>query len=185
LGDAEVSPDTTLEFEGGYLRPLKPADVHSGYVVGLNDPEVNRYLEVRHAIQTMSSVVNFVAVNEQSSDSVLWGVWQSNTPNHCGTVRIHAIERHIKRAQIGVCLFDKTAWRQRLGSQAIRAVTSWAFQELEMEWVEAGAYVDNIASQKAFLAAGYTWIFDIPNKFYLEGNSTTVRVFVARNEPIK
>lgn len=48
-----MSPDTILNFEGGYLRPLKPEDVHAGYVSGLNDPEVNRYLDgVKHTKQT-------------------------------------------------------------------------------------------------------------------------------------
>jgi len=176
-----MSPDIILKFEGGYLRPLNAADVHAGYVSGLNDSEVNRYLEVRHTKQTAQSVLDFVVVNETSANSILWGVWQENSERHCGTVRLHAVDHHSKTAHIGVCLFDKTVWGQHLGKKAISAVTQWAINGLGLRWVEAGAYVDNIASQRTFLSAGYSWVFDITGKYMLEGKPTTVKVFAARN----
>lgn len=177
-----MSPEVVLEFEGGYLRPLKPEDVHPGYVSGLNDPEVNRYLDgVKHAMQTEQSVVDFIEYNQQSANGLLFGIWQENIDHHCGTIRLHGIEHYHKTAHIGVCLFDKSAWGKRLGSKAVMAVTRWAFDTLGLRWVEAGAYLENVASQKAFLAAGYEWIYDIPDKYILEGKPTRVKVYAARN----
>ena len=177
-----MSPDVILEFEGGYLRPLKIADVHEGYVSGLNDPEVNRYLDgVKRTKQTRQSVIDFVAANEESNSAVLWGIWQGSAEHHCGTVRLHGIEHYHKTALIGVCLFDKNVWGQHLGEKAISAVTQWAIDILGLRWVEAGAYLDNIASQRTFLSAGYCWVFDIPGKYMLEGKPTIVKVFAARN----
>lgn len=177
-----MSPDTILRFEGGYLRPLKIVDVHAAYVSGLNDPDVNRYLDgVKHTKQTTQGVIDFVAANEVSANSVLWGIWQENSKNHCGTVRLHGIEYHHKTAHIGVCLFDKTVWGQHLGKKAISAATQWAIGVLGLRWVEAGAYLDNIASQRTFLSAGYSWVFDIPGKYMLEGKPTTVKVYAAHN----
>lgn len=177
-----MNPDTVLNFEGGYLRPLKPADVHAGYVSGLNDPEVNRYLDgVKHTKQTTQSVLDFVVANEASTNSVLWGIWQENAGKHSGTVRLHGIEYHHKTAHIGVCLFDKTAWGKKLGFKAVSTVTRWALDTLNLRWIEAGAYSGNIASQKAFLAAGYEWIYDIPDKYILDGVPTKVKVYAARN----
>src|SRR3989304_9790261 len=115
-----MSPEVVLEFEGGYLRPLKPEDVHPEYVSGLNDPEVNRYLDgVKHATQTEQGVVEFVQYNQQSANALLFGIWQAGDARHCGTVRLHGIERYHKTAHIGVCLFDKSAWGKKLGSKAI------------------------------------------------------------------
>lgn len=177
-----MSPDVVLDFEGGCLRPLKPEHVHSGYVSGLNDPEVNRYLDaVRHVTQTGQSVTDFVLHNLQSANSVLFGVWQTGEANHCGTVRLHGIEHYHETAHIGICLFDKSVWGKKLGSKAIKAVTRWAFDSLGLRWVEAGAYSENIASQKTFLAAGYKWIYDVQDKYILEGSPATVKVFVARS----
>ena len=178
-----MSPDTVLKFDGGYLRSLKTSDVHPSYVSGLNDPEVNRYLDgVKHTKQTTQSVIDFVEANEASTNSVLWGIWQENAKNYCGTVRLHGIENQHKTAHVGVCLFDKNVWGRHLGKKAISAVTQWAIDELGIRWVEAGAYEENIASQKAFLSAGYSWVFDIPCKYILEGRPAIVKVFAAYKE---
>lgn len=177
-----MSPDTVLKFEGGHLRPLKSADVHEGYVAGLNDPDVNQYLEIRHIRQTHQSVLDFVVANELSGNSLLWGIWQDESHRHQGTVRLHGIEHVHKTAHIGVCLFDKATWGKHIGQKAILVVTQWAIDSLQLRWVEAGAYVENIASQKAFLASGYAWKFDIPGKYILEGKPTTVKVFVASGQ---
>lgn len=177
-----MNPEIVLNFEGGYLRPLQLEDVHPGYVSGLNDPEVNRYLDgVKHTTQTTQSVLDFVAANVASANSVLWGIWQTGSERHCGTVRIHGIEHHHKTAHIGICLFDRSAWGKKLGSRSAEAVTRWAFETMGLRWVEAAAYSGNIASQKTFLAAGYEWIYDIPDKYLLEGKPAAVKVFAARN----
>jgi ribosomal-protein-alanine N-acetyltransferase len=173
-------PDTQLMFSGGHLRPLNLDDVHPGYVEGLNDPEVNRYLDgVKRSTQTTQSVINFVKDNCSSSNSILWGIWREGSNFHCGTVRLHGIDTHHGVALIGVCLFDKAAWGNRIGSKAIAAVTEWALDYLKLRWIEAGAYDENSSSQKAFLGAGYDWICDIPGKYILEGKPAVIKIYAA------
>ena len=181
MGIARVMTDIQLSFTGGYLRPLNPNDVHAGYVEGLNDPDVNRYLDVvKRSTQTTQSVIDFVKGNSDSSNSILWGIWQEGSKYPCGTVRLHSIDTHHGVALIGVCLFDKAAWGKRIGNKAIAAVTGWALEHLKLRWIEAGVYEENIPSQKSFLAAGYEWIYDIPAKYLLEGKPTVVKIYVAR-----
>lgn len=178
-----MSPDVILKFDGGYLRPLKITDIYTGHVSGLNDPEVNRYLdEVKRNKQTTQSVHDFVKTNELSTNSILWGVWQENSEKYCGTIRLHSIEHYHKTAHIGVCLFDKTVWGKHLGKKAISIVTQWAIDVLGLRWIEAGAYTENIASQRVFLSAGYSWVFDIPGKYIFEEKPTTVKVFAAKKQ---
>lgn len=175
-------PEVVLTFAGGFLRPLEAEDVHPGYVSGLNDPDVNRYLDgVKRSVQTYLSVTVFVQHNLQAADAVLFGIWQTGAELHCGTVRLHRIETYHQTAHIGVCLFDKSVWGKNLGSKGVEAVTRWAFATMGLRWVEAGAYAENISSQKAFLAAGYEWICDIPDKYLLEGKPAVVKVYAARN----
>lgn len=176
-----MKPEIVLEFAGGFLRPLTTEDVHPGYVSGLNDPEVNRFLEVRHKVQTTISVTEFVQHNLQLDNAVLFGIWQTGAKLHCGTVRLHGIEQYHKTAHIGVCLFDRTAWGKKLGTKAVEVTTCWAFENLGLRWIEAGAYSENIASQKTFLAAGYDWIYDVPDKYLFECRPTGIKVYAARN----
>jgi [ribosomal protein S5]-alanine N-acetyltransferase len=183
MGLVGMKPEVILKFEGGYLRPLNIVDVHVGYISGLNDSEVNRYLDgVKHTKQTIKSVIDFVIANEISTNSVLWGIWLENSEAHIGTVRLHGIEYQHKTAHIGICLFDKKVWGRQIGRKALSAITEWAIEVLGLRWVEAGAYDENIASQKAFLSAGYSWVFDIAGKYILEGRPAIVKVFAAHND---
>lgn len=173
-----MNVDVQLNFEGGYLKPLVLEDAHDGYVNGLNDPEVNRYLvTVKKSLQTHKSVADFIQSNLDSKDSVLFGLWQHGASNHCGTLRLHGIEHFHKTANIGVCIFDKAAWGKGLGSKAIRTVSDWALKYFNLRWIEAGAYEYNIASQKTFTSAGYTWICDIPGKYLFEEKPATIKLY--------
>lgn len=174
--------DAKLNFQSGYLRSLMISDIHDGYVAGLNDPEINRYLDgVKHTFQKNETVSTFVQHNIESRDAILFGIWRADASEHCGTIRLHAIEHNHHTANIGICLFDKSVWGQGIGAKAIRAVSAWAVNELNLRWIEAGAYEQNIASQKAFLSAGYDWIYDIPDKYLFEGKPDTVKVYAFKS----
>jgi RimJ/RimL family protein N-acetyltransferase len=172
--------DHQLKFDGGWMRQLNADDVHSGYVQGLNDPDVNSYLEVKRYTQTSKSVIDFVNSNRDSSNAVLFGVWQEGREFHSGTVRLHGIDTDHRIANIGVCLFDKATWGKKIGSKAIASATGLALDYLKIRWVEACVLEENLASQKAFIAAGYDWIYDIPGKYLREGKPTVVKVYAAR-----
>jgi RimJ/RimL family protein N-acetyltransferase len=173
-------PKIVLHFDGGHMRPLMPEDIHLGYISGLNDCDVNRFLEVRHSIQTRESVLKFVQSNQEASNEVLFGVWQDEKKFHCGTLRLHGIKFDVGRAHIGICIFDKRAWGRRLGLNAISAATNWAISGLGLHWIEAGVYAENIASQKLFLAAGYEWICDTTENFVYEGRPAVTKIYVSR-----
>lgn len=172
-----MSPEIILAFNGGNLRPLQPKDVHHGYISGLNDSQVNRYLEVRHILQTEQSVVKFVRDNQQAKNDVLFGIWRDGEQYHCGTLRLHGVEDAKQTAHIGLCIFDKSVWGHGLGSKAIISATKWAIDDLDLRLIEAGIYRENIASQKAFLSAGYEWVSDNPGKYTLDGNPAVIKIY--------
>lgn len=174
--------DIKLDIKDGWLRPLLVADIHDGYVQGLNDPEVNRFLITpRLRRQTFETVKDFVEQNVQSQNAILFGIWVAGINGHCGTLRLYDLDSHKGCAQIGICIFNKNAWGRGVGSQAIRAVTKWAIEgELQRHCIEAGAYVENHSSIKAFQGAGYEWVRDVPALFPIEGLSGVASILVAR-----
>lgn len=174
--------DVQLDFEGGYLKPLVSKHVHIGYVDGLNNPLVNRYLDtVKQSTQTVESVISFVEYNLGAKDALLFGIWQKGASNHCGTIRLHAIEHAHHTANIGVCIFDTVAWGKGLGANAVQAASQWALSHFNLRWIEAGAYEQNLASQKTFISAGYSWVYDIPGKYLLENNPAVVKVYALKS----
>ena len=174
-----------FEYEFGHLRTLQSADIHAGYIAGLNDPEVNRYLvSVAESEQTERSVSEFVAHSLVSPREVLFGIWMRGMPHHCGTVRLHGIEWANRTAHIGVCLFDRSCWGKGVGAAAVAAVTKWGIEHLELRWIEAGVYSENTASSKLFERIGYDHKYVIDGKYLYKGKPSIVKVYAAdRNFP--
>ncbi len=174
----ELKQGLRIDFPAGYLRPLAPADVHPGYVDGLNDPEVNRFLvHVRKVRQTADMVTQYVEQNFRATEAVLFGIWMTGDERHCGTVRLHDLEPGRGPAHIGICIFERRKWRAGVGAAAIRAVSTWAYGFLGLTAIEAGVYADNLGSQRAFLSAGYVWRKDVPDPFEPGDTAVTVRVY--------
>ena len=148
-------PDVVLSTVRGFLRPITCADLHQDYVDGLNDPEVNRYLEVRRKWQTSETVASFVNSNNQSFDSVLFGIFDHDNSSHIGTVRLHNIDQTLGHCFIGICIFNKSFWGCGIGSNVIQRVTCWAFMALDLYRIEAHSYLENIGSIRTFEKAGY------------------------------
>lgn len=170
-----------LNIPGGRLRPLVADDIHAGYVAGLNDPQVNRYLvAVRQQVQTVETVRAFVEANHLSVDGVLFGIWVDGQQRHCGTVRLYQVDRTTGAADVGICIFDRGAWGRSLGATAISAVTAWALDDLGLNTIKAGVYAENIASLTAFIKAGYTVSEDIVDHYELDGRPVVVRKLVTR-----
>ncbi|MBI3899060.1 MAG: GNAT family N-acetyltransferase [Gammaproteobacteria bacterium] len=171
----------TLNIPQGYLWSLTVDDVHAGYIDGLNDPEVNRYMvAVRQKTQTDDTVRAFVRIDELAPDAVLFGIFHKNSARHCGTVRLHHVNLTDRTADIGICVFDKRVWGQAIGAAAIGSVTQWAFDRLGIQSILAGTYVDNVSSWKAFMKAGYVLEKDVADRYQRDGQPAVVRMLVAR-----
>ena len=160
-------PDATLIIHNGFLRPICEADITNEYVLGLNDPEVNQFLQVRNLMQTYDSVRHFVRMNKNASDMILWGFWYGGHGRKClvGTVRLHQIDDDKKSCYIGVCLFKKEVWGTGLGTKSIRSVTEWAFGACDLYSIEAAVNVGNVGSQRAFSKAGYRYSHRVETAF--------------------
>jgi RimJ/RimL family protein N-acetyltransferase len=139
------------------LRLLRPSDVHLGYVNGLNDSAVNRFLVgVRSRRQTLEGVRSYVRRNMDSPNDYLFGIFLKRTNTYVGTIRLSEINLFHFCATIGICIFDrKNGWGHGYGREATESLVNFAFKKLGLHYLEGGAYLANKASVKMFLAAGF------------------------------
>jgi len=137
------------------LEVLNAHAVTQTYVDWLTDIAVNQYLESRFETHTVASVKAYVEAVLHSADSLLLGVFVAETQLHIGNVKIGPLNRLHQVAEIGIMIGDKRYWGQGLATEAICAVSAFAFQDLGMRKLEAGCYVENQASRSVFLKSGY------------------------------
>jgi ribosomal-protein-alanine N-acetyltransferase len=138
-----------------FFRPLESADITQIYVDWLNDPEVNRYLEVRLSKHSLESCSRFVEAMNAATDQNLFGIFLSDSKRHIGNIKLGFVSSYHARAQLSLFIGDKTCWRKGLATESIGAITIWGFEQLKLMKIEAGCYEQNLASLRAFLKAGY------------------------------
>ena len=138
-----------------YLRMLNVSDVTEKYVHWLNDPNINKFLEVRHQISTKQSCIDFITSMNQDIDNYLFGIFDKSNA-HIGNAKLGFINNYYHRGQISLFIGDTSFWGKGAGLEAVNLLTTFGFEALKLQRIEAGCYESNLASLKTFLKAGYT-----------------------------
>ncbi len=152
-----ATPDAAGRLQGErlFLRALAPADVTERYLGWLQDAEVSRFLETRHERQTLDGIEAYVRATLDRDDSWLFAICRRPDGAHIGNIKLGPIKPHHSVADVSLLIGERACWGQGYGTEAIVLATDYAFAELGLGKLSAGLYAQNVASLKAFLAAGY------------------------------
>lgn len=137
------------------LRELELHEVTAEYVGWLNDPKVNRFLETRFANHDEDTVRNFVKTVRVSDNEFLFGIFMRTNSVHIGNIKVGPINRHHNIADLSLFLGDRESWGKGYATEAIAALSNYAFSVLALRKLAASMYAANKASHRAFVKVGY------------------------------
>lgn len=137
------------------FKTLEIGDVSDQYVQWLNDPEINRFLEIRFTPQTKCSCEAFVMTMKADSGNYLFGIYNKDNNKHIGNIKLGFINANHQKAQISFLIGEKNYWGKGFATESINRVTQWGFESLGLERNEAGCYEENLAAVRSFLKSGY------------------------------
>jgi RimJ/RimL family protein N-acetyltransferase len=138
-----------------YLRRLTPADVSPEYLGWMNDPDTGRYLESRFSRHDLRSLTNFVAGMAADPLNFLAGIFLKDSGRHIGNIKLGPVDPLHRRAVIGLLIGEQACWGKGFATEAISLITQFAFEEVGLHRVTAGAYAGNVGSVRAFEKAGW------------------------------
>ena len=152
------------------LRTCLLSDCNETYVKWLNDPLVNMYLETRFSEQTLHSISEFVDSNLKSESSYLYAIITNDSEKkHIGNIKLGPIHPHYAYADISYFIGDIDYWGKGIAAEAIKLVVDFAFTQLKLRRLQAGAFEDNIGSIKALEKAGFELEGRFREKLYTQG----------------
>lgn len=137
------------------LKNLTQQDAQGSYLEWLHDPKVNQFLEVRHRLPDSEALSDFISRMNASKDNLLLGIYLLDG-KHIGNIKLGPIHTLYSRAHLGLLIGDHAEWGKGFATEAIGALTHYAFERLNLSAIWAGCYANNQGSCKAFLKAGYT-----------------------------
>jgi len=137
------------------LRILDDSHVGDRYLTWMNDLDVIQYLESRYSPASLEGLASFVTSMRESPDSYLFGIMSNETGEHLGNIKLGPINSHHLRGPVGVIIGERSAWGRGIATEAVAALSGWAFDSLGLRKLVAGSYTDNVGSTRAFEKAGF------------------------------
>lgn len=135
------------------LRPLRSEDV-SLFVEWLGDPEVAHHLgrmpfprtevdERRWVEKVAADESNHVFAIEAADGAVI------------GSIGLHNIEWGRRQAELGIVIGQKRYWDRGYGTDAVRALLGFAFDEMELGRISLTVFDDNPRAVRCYQKCGF------------------------------
>lgn len=148
--------DVMIECNGFFMRTLYPEDVTPAYVDWMNDIEIVQHTESRAGDYSLADITDYVARWNNNDSVVFLGLFLQEDGRHVGNIKLGPIDHNARTGDIGIIIGDTRVWGRGMASEAIFRLSEWAFVDLGLRKVTAGAHEANIGSIKAFQKSGFT-----------------------------
>jgi RimJ/RimL family protein N-acetyltransferase len=140
--------------------------VSETYIGWLNDAAVMSATEAGRRQHTIESARDYVTQQNASDDVLFWRIFFKG--RHVGNLRASGLSGPHRRAAVALLIGERSVHGRGVGSTAIRLATEHLFG-LGLHKVTAGMYASNVASQRAFLKAGFATEAILRDQFIHEG----------------
>ena len=138
-----------------YLQSLTLKNISKNYISWLNDKEINKFLETRHSLHDRQSIKKFIINCNKSENTYLLGMFCSKTDNHIGNIKLGPIKIEHNLGYISLFIGNKNYLKKGISTEAIKILSHYAFDNLNLNKLVAGMYSKNIKSTKSFLKVGF------------------------------
>jgi ribosomal-protein-alanine N-acetyltransferase len=137
------------------LRPFTLADVCDRYLGWLSDPDVTKFLEVRHVRQTRESAEAFVASFSGPVEKYMWGI-HAGDAGMIGTTTLYDINRIHGLSELGLMIGEKAFWGHGVSAETVHLVAGFSFDTLGLRRLTGGSYARNHGMNFTYRRLGFT-----------------------------
>jgi diamine N-acetyltransferase len=145
------------------LRRVEREDLPR-YVEWLNDPEVRDNLAMYHPISmafeegwfertlTLEPECQPFSIDARPSGERA----DVNPPwDHVGGCGFHSVDWRNRSGELGIVIGNRRYWSQGYGTDAVRALVSWGFDELNLNRIHLRVFEDNARAIRCYEKTGF------------------------------
>ena len=166
-----------IETERLLLRPntLKDAPDIFAYA---SDPEVTRYVRfVTHKnIKDTHAFIRRVQASYKKGITPLWGMQSKATGRLIGALGFLQFPNPDQRAELGYVV-NRNVWGQGYVTEAAKAVCDFAFKKMNVNRIEAGTIVGNVASERVLQKCGFKLEGVLRQREFIKGKFPDVTMY--------
>ncbi|MCU0104846.1 GNAT family N-acetyltransferase [Acholeplasma vituli] len=149
----------TIELDKVILRTLLKKDANDFFELG-KDPITTEFLTWGpfKTLKEAITMIKFTYFRRTSrNEPIGYAIVDKATAKMIGTIEFHTFNRKMNTCEIGYVL-SRDYWNQGIMTDCLKAVTKVAFNHLKMDRVVIKHIIENTASQRVILKAGYQFV---------------------------
>ncbi len=123
------------------------------FVKWLTDREVTRWLAAMGDPPTLEDEHEWYESRRSDPDSIMWSI-ETLDARLLGTVELRMTPR-ARRAELGIAIQDRTQWSQGYGTEVVRLVLCYAFNDLKLNRVELTTDERNTRAIRCYEKCGF------------------------------
>lgn len=156
-----------IELSRVYLRTLLKKDAPDFFEFG-QDPMTTEFLTWGpfKTLKEARTMIKFTYFRRLSrNEPIGYAIIDKATDRMIGTIEFHTFNHKANSCEIGYVL-ARPYWNQGIMTDCLKAVTQVAFKVLDLDRIVIKHIVENTASQKVILKAGYRFIEMSKHSFF-------------------
>lgn len=144
--------ESIIEGERVRLRPVVERDLPL-FAEWLSDAEVRRWLAAIDSPPTLDDEYEWWHDKRADPDNVMWAI-ETLDGRLVGNIELRLVMKQ-ERAEVGVAIQDKTQWSKGFGTDAVRLVVDYAFEELNLNRVDLTTDEENLRAIRCYEKVGF------------------------------
>lgn len=162
-----------IETRSTIIKPIVIDQITEEYVSWLNDTDLNKYLEIRHTLQSKQTIIDYVNSLRQKHNCDLFAIVNKSNKKHIGNLTISSFNHNKNSAvDFGIMIADKDARSIGVGAEIHLAVLKFMFSFKEINRMNANAASLNLVACKTMLSLGYKQEGIKRQSFYLNATNS-------------
>lgn len=138
------------------LRRPVVEDITDAYLQWINDPNTNKFLEIRHKTQTREDCEQYIIIRRQSPYMGFhFGVFEKNGGRFIGTVTFNGNNKLYNTTDISFVIGHPQVQKLGYATEAVTGACHFAFTAQNIFKITGGHYASNIGSMRVFQKNGF------------------------------
>ena len=163
------------------LRALEREDVERCYR-WMNDPNIVRTLKSRYPIAFINEVEWLESAVHPNPAERHFAIERRDDRTHIGNASIHDIDWVSRVGWFGLFIGEPTAWNRGFGSDAIKALVRFAFDEMNLGKLRIHVFDYNDKAKHVLEQHGFVQEGKLERDFYREGRYHDIVILSAFRE---
>ncbi|MDQ3283476.1 MAG: GNAT family N-acetyltransferase [Acidobacteriota bacterium] len=135
----------------------------------MNDPNIVRTLKSRYPIAFQNEIEWFDGAMHANTSERHFAIERKDDRTHIGNASIHDIEWVSRVASFGLFIGEPSAWNRGFGSDAIRTLVRFAFDEMNLQKLRINVFDYNDRAKHVLETQGFVQEGRLQREFYRDG----------------